>query len=81
MIIQNILRDLAVCGVKIRLTCIRYGFESDTFIHNRILTRDTIRDVCDEIRIKIGTPVVKTGIEKGKCLMRKGKKQMKIKKK
>ena len=68
---QNILRDLAVCGVKIRLTCIRYGFESDTFIHNRILTRDTIRDICDEIRIKIGTPVVKTGIEKGKCLMGK----------
>ena len=68
---QNILRDLAVCGVKIRITCIRYGFESDTFIYNRILTRDTIRDVCDEIRIKIGTPVVKTGPEKGKCLMGK----------
>ena len=64
-----ITRYLVDTNLTVHLTCIRYGAHSDTFIDNVLLTVDSIRDVCIEIREKIGTPAVKSGPNKGGCLM------------
>ena len=67
--LQDLSRYFVETDLKVKLTCIRYGAFHDKFIDKVDLNMKTIRNVCEEIKNKIGTPAVKYGADKGRCLM------------